>query len=91
MAKYHCLRASESWLDDGIIGQFIQYLECGMPLAAIDPVTAWIPERQHFKQKNSIDFGELLILDSKIALKINEAHESGLWEPVLRIFSAKPM
>ena len=89
LAKYSCLRSSDAWLDDGIIGQFIQYLECGMPLAATSSVTEWIPDPPLFKQKNSIDFGELLILDPQTAFKINAAHESGQWEPVLRIISAK--
>ena len=89
LAKYSCLRSSDAWLDDGIFGQFIQYLECGMPLAATSSVTEWIPDPPLFKQKNSIDFGELLILDPQTAFKINAAHESGQWEPVLRIISAK--
>ena len=89
LAKYSCLSSSDAWLDDGIIGQFIQYRECGMPLAATAPVTAWIPDPPFFKQKNSIDYGELLILDPTIAFKINAAHESGQWEPVLRIISVK--
>ena len=89
LTKYSCLRSSDAWLDDGIIGQFIQYLECGMPLAATSSVTEWIPDPPLFKQKNSIDFGELLILDPQTAFKINADHESGQWEPVLRIISAK--
>jgi hypothetical protein len=70
---------------------FTRHMQHGMPpsdKAVCDKFLGDITDF-HNSKKRQIDFGEVVILDTADACKIQEAYETGQYEGVLRVLSGK--